>query len=49
MRFGPETFVNYVQLQIVLTKKHKRALQMLDKISSEQKFFSLALDRKFNL
>ena len=37
MRYGPETFVNYVQLKIVLTKKHKWALQMLDKISPERK------------
>ena len=35
MSSGPEAFVNYVQLQIVLKKKPKGPLQMLEEFSPE--------------
>ena len=35
MGIGPKTLVNYVQLQIVLKKKRKWPVQLLEKFSPE--------------
>ena len=40
MPIGPETFVNLVQIWIILKKRHKRPLQMLEKLNPKQKHLS---------
>ena len=48
MSIGPETFVNYVQLQIVLKKSTRGLYKCWRNLVLNETFISHALARKFN-